>query len=297
MYVAKTGGKDSVRLFAPSMHERAHERFRLQVDLREALERSELLLFYQPIFEMFDGRLKGFEALVRWSHPTRGLMAPERFIPLAEESGLIVTLGRWVLREAVSQMAAWDLRHAGARSLSVSVNVSTVQLTAPDLVSDVRDVLEESGITPSRVVLEITEGSLAHDSERIVRTLHELRKLGVRIAIDDFGTGYASLSHLQRLPVDILKVDKSFVAALDGDGKSRDLFAAILGVGQALSLSVVAEGIEAQSQMTTLKEMGCDLAQGFLMGKPSPAEVAESLLEGGFLPARAPLAKSSHGNS
>ena len=293
MYVAKTGGKDSVRLFAPSMHQRAHERFRLQVDLREALERQELLLFYQPIFEMLDGRLKGFESLVRWSHPTRGLMAPERFIPLAEESGLIVPLGRWVLREAIRQLAAWDLRHESARSLSVSVNVSTVQLTAQDLISDVRDALQESGITPSRVVLEITEGSLAHDPERTIRTLHELRKLGVQIAIDDFGTGYASLSHLQRLPVDILKVDKSFVAALDGDGKSRDLFEAILGVGQALSLAVVAEGIEAQSQMTTLQEMGCEMAQGFLMGKPSPAEVAESLLDGDFLPARVPLAQSA----
>src|SRR6202035_6049663 len=137
MYVAKTGGKDSVRVFAPSMHERAHERFRLQVDLRDALDRSELVLFYQPIFEMFDGRLKGFEALVRWSHPTRGLIAPERFIPLAEENGLIVPVGRWVLREAVGQMTAWDRRHSSARGLSVSVNVSTVQLTSPSLIGDV----------------------------------------------------------------------------------------------------------------------------------------------------------------
>ena len=233
MYVAKTGGKDSVRLFAPSMHERAHERFRLQVDLRQALERSELLLFYQPIFEMSDGRLKGFEALVRWSHPTRGLIAPERFIPLAEESGLIVPVGRWVLEEAIRQITAWDLRHASARSLSISVNVSTVQLISPSLISDVQRTLEQSGIAPSRVVLEITEGSLAKDAERIIEVLDELRKLGVRIAIDDFGTGYASLSHLRRLPVDILKVDRSFVAALNEGGKSEELLKAILGVGQA----------------------------------------------------------------
>jgi diguanylate cyclase (GGDEF)-like protein/PAS domain S-box-containing protein len=280
MYVAKTGGKDSVRVFAPSMHERAHERFRLQVDLRDALDRSELVLFYQPIFEMHDGRLKGFEALVRWSHPTRGLLAPERFIPLAEESGLIVPVGRWVLEEAVGQLAAWGRRHASAGSLSISVNVSTVQLTAPSLIADVKRVLEKAGIAPSRLVLEITEGSLANQTERVIEVLGEMRQLGVQIAIDDFGTGYASLSHLQRLPVDILKVDKSFVMALSDGGKSRELLQAILGVGQALSLAVVAEGIEAQTQMTALQEMGCEMAQGFLVGKPSPAEVAESLLGG-----------------
>jgi diguanylate cyclase (GGDEF)-like protein len=280
MYVAKTGGKDSVRLFAPSMHERAHERFRLQVDLRDALDRSELVLFYQPIFDVLDGRLKGFEALVRWSHPTRGLIAPERFIPLAEETGLIVPVGRWVLQEAVGQLTAWDGRHESARSLSMSVNVSTVQLTAPSLISDVREVLHRSDIAPSRLTLEITEGSLANETERVIEVLDELRRLGVQIAIDDFGTGYASLSHLQRLPVDILKVDKSFVTALSEGGKSRELLQAILGVGRALSLAVVAEGIEAQTQMTTLQEMGCEMAQGFLVGKPSPAEVAESLLGG-----------------
>jgi diguanylate cyclase (GGDEF)-like protein/PAS domain S-box-containing protein len=283
MYVAKTSGKDSVRLFAPSMHERAHERFRLQVDLRDALDRSELVLFYQPIFDMLDGRLKGFEALVRWSHPTRGLIAPERFIGLAEENGLIVPVGRWVLREAIGQMAAWDGRHGSARSLSISVNVSTVQLTAPSLISDVQSAIDRAGIDPSRVVLEITEGSLANQTERIIEVLEELRGLGVRIAIDDFGTGYASLSHLQRLPVDILKVDKSFVTALSEGGRSRELLQAILGVGQALSLAVVAEGIEAQTQMTALQEMGCEMAQGFLVGKPNPAEIAESLL-GGELP-------------
>ncbi|HEX4186693.1 MAG TPA: EAL domain-containing protein [Solirubrobacteraceae bacterium] len=280
MYVAKTSGKDSVRIFAPSMHERAHERFRLQVDMRGALERDELLLFYQPIYDMYDGRLKGFEALVRWSHMTRGLIAPERFIPLAEESGLIVPIGRWVLQQALRQIATWDRRHASARGVSISVNVSTVQLTAPSLVEDVRRELELSGIAPSRLVLEITEGSLAKDTERTIEVLAELRSLGLRIAIDDFGTGYASLSHLQRLPVDILKVDKSFVSALSDGGRSRELLQAILGVGQALSLAVVAEGIEAQSQMTMLREMGCEMAQGFLVGKPSPAEVAESLLGG-----------------
>ncbi len=297
MYVAKTGGKDSVRVFAPSMHERAHERFRLQVDLRHALERSELLLFYQPIFDMLDGRLKGFEALVRWSHPTRGLVAPERFIPLAEENGLIVPLGRWVFHEALSQLGAWDGRHEGARALSMSMNVSTVQLRSPSLIADVRHALEQSGVAPSRVVLEITEGSLANETDRVIEVLEELRALGVRIAIDDFGTGYASLSHLQRLPVDILKVDKSFVAALSDEDKSRDLLKAIMGVGRALSLAVIAEGIEAQSQMNTLHEMGCEMAQGFLVGRPTPAELAESLFAADMPPTRVAMAESQRGRS
>jgi diguanylate cyclase (GGDEF)-like protein/PAS domain S-box-containing protein len=288
MYVVKTSGKDSVQHFAPSMHERARERFSLQADLQAALERSELLLFYQPIHETSDGRLKGFEALIRWSHPSRGLIAPERFIPLAEESGLIVPIGRWVLEQAVGQLTAWDRRHQSARSLSISVNVSTVQLAAPSLISDVETTLARSEIAPSRLILEITEGSLGKDTERTIEVLGELRKLGVRIAIDDFGTGYASLSHLQRLPVDILKVDKSFVTALGEGGKSRELLEAILGVGQALSLAVIAEGIESQSQMTTLKQLGCEMAQGFLVGKPSPAEVAESLLGADFPPIRGP---------
>ncbi|HTZ63213.1 MAG TPA: EAL domain-containing protein [Solirubrobacteraceae bacterium] len=295
MYVAKTGGKDSVRVFAPSMHERAHERFRLQGDLRQALERSELLLFYQPIFDMLDGRLKGFEALVRWSHPTRGLVAPERFIPLAEENGLIVPLGRWVFHEALNQLGAWDARHEGARALSMSMNVSTVQLRSPNLIADVRSALEQSGVTPSRVVLEITEGSLANETERVIEVLEELRALGVQIAIDDFGTGYASLSHLQRLPVDILKVDKSFVAALSDEDKSRELLKAIMGVGRALSLAVIAEGIEAQSQMNTLHEMGCEMAQGFLVGRPTPAELAESLFAADMPPTRVAMAESRRG--
>ena len=297
MYVAKTGGKDSVRVFAPSMHERAHERFRMQVDLRQALERSELLLFYQPIFDMLDGRLKGFEALVRWSHPKRGLVAPERFIPLAEENGLIVPLGRWVFHEALNQLGAWDARHEGARALSMSMNVSTVQLRSPTLIADVRRALEQSGVAPSRVVLEITEGSLANETDRVIEVLEELRALGVQIAIDDFGTGYASLSHLQRLPVNILKVDKSFVAALSDEDKSRELLKAIMGVGRALSLAVIAEGIEAQSQMNTLHEMGCEMAQGFLVGRPTPAEVAESLFAADMPPTRVAMAESQRGRS
>jgi diguanylate cyclase (GGDEF)-like protein len=280
MYAAKTTGKDSVQVFAPSMHELAHERFHLQVDLRQALERSEFILFYQPTFDLSTGHIKGFEALIRWFHPTQGMVPPDRFIPLAEETGLIVPIGRWVLGEAMRQAAAWDASHPAARSLTMAINVSAVQLLAPSLLADVRGALADSGVAPARVVLEITEGSLVDDAHGVIEVLEEIRSLGVRIAIDDFGTGYASLSYLQRLPVDILKVDRSFVMGLADGDKSHELLEAILGVGQALSLATVAEGVEDHGQLETVRSMGCDMAQGYLMSKPIPAEVAEGLLSG-----------------
>jgi EAL domain-containing protein (putative c-di-GMP-specific phosphodiesterase class I) len=271
MYVAKTSGKDSVRLFDPSMHERAHERFRLQVDLRGALEREELLLFYQPIYDMYDGQLKGFEALVRWSHPSRGLIAPERFIPLAEESGLIVPIGRWVLEQALRQITAWDRRHSRARDVSISVNVSTVQLTAPSLISDVRSAIERTGIAPSRVVLEITEGSLAKDPERTIEVLERLRELGLRIAIDDFGTGYCALAYLQDLPVDELKLDRSFAARINADVRSAAIVRSTIELAHALGLRVVAEGVEDRQTLEAIESFGCDSAQGFYFSPPVPA--------------------------
>ncbi len=280
MYAAKSTGKDAAQVFAPSMHEQANERFHLQVDLRQALERSEFILFYQPTFELSSGQLKGFEALIRWFHPTQGMVAPDRFIPLAEETGLIVPIGRWVLGEALRQAAAWDASHPHAGPLTMAVNVSAVQLLAPSLLPDVRGALADTGIDPARVVLEITEGSLVDDAHGVIEVLEEIRSLGIRIAIDDFGTGYASLSYLQRLPVDILKVDRSFVMGLADGDKSHELLEAILGVGQALSLATVAEGVEDHGQLETVRGMGCDMAQGYLMSKPIPAEVAEGLLSG-----------------
>jgi len=200
---------------------------------------------------------------------------PDSFIPLAEESGLIVPIGRWVLDEACRQAAAWAAEGLG---ISVSVNVSAYQLGRKELLEDVRRALGESGIEPSSLTLEITETTLMRNVPEACEQLKEIKALGVRVAIDDFGTGYASLSNLQRMPVDILKIDKSFVAALNDGGQSRELLEAILGVGEALSLAVVAEGIEQQSQMTMLEEMGCEMAQGFLIAKPSPAVMIEGLL-------------------
>ncbi len=278
MYSIKASGKDAVQLFQPSMHKQARERFRLQADLGKALERNEFWLLYQPEFGVTGERLDGFEALIRWNHPIHGLVRPDRFIPLAEESGMIVPLGRWVLLEALRQAVTWEQVGAGAEPLSISVNISAVQLNAPSLLADVKHALEQSQIRPARVVLEITEQSLVEDSHTVIGVLHALKELGVRLAIDDFGTGYASLSYLQSMPVDILKIDRTFVKASDDGEHGRELLEAIVGIGRSLSLLTIAEGVEEPDQLATVRDMGCDLAQGYLLGRPLPIEEAQSLI-------------------
>jgi EAL domain-containing protein (putative c-di-GMP-specific phosphodiesterase class I) len=219
----------------------------------------------------------GVEALVRWRHPARGVVPPDEFIPMSEESGLILSIGRWVLGEACRQAARW---HARGHMVSIFVNVSAQQLSRHGFAEDVRRALESSGIDPSLLALEITETTLMHDVAAAGEHLAEIKALGVRVAIDDFGTGYASLSQLQRMPVDILKIDSSFVAALADAGQGRELLEAILGVGQALSLTVVAEGVETQVQLIALEEMGCERAQGYLLGRPCAADVLEDVFTG-----------------
>jgi diguanylate cyclase (GGDEF)-like protein len=278
LYAAKAAGKDRYALFDPGLYADAEGRLALQSDLSTAVAEDQLFLHYQPIFDLASRRVVGVEALVRWRHPQRGVVAPASFIPLAEESRLIVPIGRWVLDEACRQAAAWS---ADGLQLGISVNVSAYQLGRREFVEDVRHALESSGIAPSSLTLEITETTLVRDVPAACERLEEVKALGVRVAIDDFGTGYASLSHLQRMPVDILKIDRSFVAALNDGGQSRELLAAILGVGQSLSLSVVAEGIEEHSQQTMLEEMGCEMAQGFLLGYPGPAREIEAILASG----------------
>ncbi len=277
MYTVKAGGRDAAQLFQPGMHRQPRERQRLRSDLCKALENDELWLLYEPRYDIVEDRLDGFEALVRWNHPTHGLVRPDRFIALAEESGLIVPLGRWVLAQALRQAAAWDRIEPGADALSISVDVSPVQLKAPSLLGDVSDALGRSGIAPERVVLEITESSLIEDSHGAIGVLHALKKLGVRIAIDDFGTGYASFAYLQQMPVDILKIDRSFVATSGARG--RELLEAIVSIGRTLSLLTVAEGIEQPDQLAMAKSIGCDLAQGYLLGRPLPAEETRHLIE------------------
>jgi diguanylate cyclase (GGDEF)-like protein/PAS domain S-box-containing protein len=284
MYSIKASGKDALQLFQPNMHQQARERFRLQADLDRALERKEMWLCYQPEFDATGEQLQGFEALLRWNHPSCGLIRPERFIPLAEESGAIVPLGRWVLAEAMRQTAVWERMHPQVNPIGISVNVSPVQLRAPSLIADVRDALKRSQLDPSRVVLEITEQSLIEDSHTVTGALHELKQLGVRLAIDDFGTGYASLAYLQSMPVDILKIDQTFVRSSSEDERSRELLEAIIGIGRTLSLTTIAEGIERQSQLAIVQNIGCDFAQGYLLGRPLRVQDAQRLIAKQALP-------------
>jgi diguanylate cyclase (GGDEF)-like protein len=276
LYAAKAAGKDRFALFDASLYADAEGRLALEADLSTAVSEEQLFLHYQPIFDLRSQRMVGVEALVRWRHPQRGVVAPACFIPLAEESHLIVPIGRWVLEEACRQAAAWA---AEGLALGISVNVSAYQLNRREFADDVQRALERTGIDPASLTLEVTETTLVRDVPAACERLQEVKALGVRIAIDDFGTGYASLSHLQRMPVDILKIDRSFVAALSDGGQSRELLAAILGVGQSLSLSVVAEGIEEHQQRVTLEAMGCQMAQGFLLGHPGPACDIEGMFE------------------
>jgi diguanylate cyclase (GGDEF)-like protein len=273
MYEAKETGKNRVEVFRTSMRSRMLERLDLTNGFRWALGRSEFFLEYQPIVTLADGRLVGFEALVRWNHPHLGEVEPLRFIPIAEETGFIVPLGRWVLVEACEQLAAWSAE--SGKALTLSVNLSRRQLISTHLIDEVRTALALSGVDPHQLMLEVTESVLMEDPAQATRALSELRSLGIRIAVDDFGTGYSSLSHLQRFPVDVLKIDKSFIDPLAGhDEESRALVTAILGLADTLGLEVIAEGIEHQSQLHHLVELGCHRGQGFLMARPLDTEAA-----------------------
>jgi diguanylate cyclase (GGDEF)-like protein len=275
LYAAKAAGKDRYALFDPSLYEGVEGRLALESDLSEAVDSEQFFLLYQPIFDLSSTRIVAVEALIRWRHPTRGVVAPNSFIPLAEETGLIAPIGRWVLGEACRQAATWVAHGVG---VGMAVNVSAYQLGRSDFADDVRRALQESDLAPPSLTLEITETTLMRDVAAACERLKEIGALGVRVAIDDFGTGYASLSHLQRMPVDVLKIDRSFVAALHDGEQSGELLQAIVGVGQALSLAVVAEGVEDSRQMAMLEAMGCQMAQGFLLGRPATAGTIEDVL-------------------
>jgi diguanylate cyclase (GGDEF)-like protein/PAS domain S-box-containing protein len=277
MYSAKAAGKGRFALYEPGMRTAAAERIDLEMDLRNALERGEIGLHYQPIVHLPTGAFVGAEALARWHHPRRGLVQPQAFIPLAEgRSELIVALGRLVLREACRQGAAWQARMPPGSPLHLGVNVSVRQLLHSDLVEDVASALAESGLEPRALVLEITEGTLMQGAEPILRQLRELKSIGVRLAIDDFGTGYSSLSYLHRFPIDILKIDKAFLDCMgQGLGDTR-LAGAIAALAQAFGMTAVAEGVEWAAQAEAVERLGCVLAQGFHFSRPVPAEVIES---------------------
>jgi diguanylate cyclase (GGDEF)-like protein/PAS domain S-box-containing protein len=272
MYTAKVRGRGRCQLFEPAMHTAAVERLEVEADLRRACERDEFVVYYQPIVDVRSGWIGGVEALVRWEHPTRGLVPPLSFIPLAEETGLIQEIGRKVLRTACAQVRQWQLELGTVPRLSVSVNLSPRQLSDPNLLADVSSALETAGLAAESLTLEITESAMMHDTDTAVARLTELKELGVSLAVDDFGTGYSSLSYLQRFPIDSLKIDQSFVAGIDGDAEQSALARAIVRLAQTLQLNAVAEGVETESQLVRLRELGCRYAQGFFLAMPQDAE-------------------------
>jgi len=277
MYIAKRDGKDSYRLFEPAMHDGVMARLELRADLQRALMAGEFELYYQPVVRLSDRSVVGVEALLRWRHPERGLINPEDFIPFAEETGLIVPIGRWALREACRQAVELQRAVAGDPPLTMSVNLSVKQLQHSDVVADVDDALSESGLEPQLLTLEITESVMMSDFDLAIARLEELRARGVRLAMDDFGTGYSSLSYLSRLPVDLLKMDRSFLSA-GATPETSGLTTAVIAIGETLNLDVVAEGIEQEGQWRTLRDLGCDRGQGFLFARPMPAAETLELL-------------------
>ena len=281
MYAAKASGKGRAALFEPNMGASARERLQLTVDLRHAVRDEQLEVKYQPLVRLGDNRMLGVEALVRWHHPTMGELSPLRFIPLAEETGLIVPIGAFVLHEACTQLASWRAAHPDQPLAYASVNVSARQFQREgQVLSDVRNATSEAGLDPSHLMLEITESVLMQDHDAIIRELNALRKLGVRIAIDDFGTGYSALSYLRNFPIDTVKMDRSFVRDL-GEGKADSaLIRSVVELGEALEMEIIAEGIESEEQLSSVTGLRCAMAQGFLFSPPLDASGIEAVLRG-----------------
>ena len=268
MYRAKQQGKGMV-LFDKQMRQELVESINLETELREALATGGLRLHYQPIVSVVDERLQGFEALVRWNHPLRGMVPPDRFIPLAEETGLIVDLGKWVIGEACRTLKNWQETFPRAQDLTMSVNVSCRQFVKPGLVEHVTEVLNQTGINPSSLKIEVTESVIMHDVDRAISELNKLRSMGVQIAIDDFGTGYSSLAYLRHIPIDHLKIDRSFISGIEEETKENDqIVRSIISLARSLGLGVIAEGVETRAQLERLRLLHCDRAQGFMFSRP-----------------------------
>jgi len=272
---AKSDGRDRYVIFEAAMHDVAQDRMELEMDLRTALQNDEFVLVYQPTLDLRDMSPTGVEALLRWQHPRRGLVQPNDFIPLLEETGMIVEIGQWVLEQACSQAAAW--RRAGL-AIEMAVNVSGRQLDGGRFVVDLRNVLSQSGLEPEALTIEITETTLMRNTHETARLLRAIKDLGVRIAIDDFGTGYSSLAHLRRFPVDALKIDRSFVAGLSNNQQGETLVRTLVQLGKALSIETTAEGIERPEELSFLRTEQCDSGQGFLFARPLTAEATEDFL-------------------
>jgi EAL domain-containing protein (putative c-di-GMP-specific phosphodiesterase class I) len=268
MYRAKEEG-DCFRFYAPEMDRRVHETLEMESDLRSALERGEFLLYYQPKVDLASGQIDGTEALLRWQHPQRGLVAPGMFIPLAEETGLILPIGEWVLATACAQVRAWQLQ--GLAAVPVAVNLSARQFRKVDLAEMVHRVLRESGIPPRLLELELTESMIMREPQAAAATMQQLKALGVKLALDDFGTGYSSLNYLRRFPVDYLKIDRSFISDAASDPSAAAVATSIVAIAHSLGLRAIAEGVETREQLDFLRACGCDSFQGYYFSRPVPA--------------------------
>lgn len=278
MYSAKEAGGASYSVFTPELHARALTRLEMETDLRRAVERQEFLLHYQPIVSLRSKTIVGFEALIRWQHPKHGLVSPGDFISIAEEMGLITSIGLWVLREACCQVRQWQRQFPTRRPFFISVNLSAVQFLQPGLIDQIQSALLESGAPPDCLRLEITESVIMSSTEQATRVLDDLKRLGVKFAIDDFGTGYSSLSYLHQFPVDTLKIDRSFISQLDTDVEKVELVRTILSLAWNLGMDVIAEGIETQKHLAQLRLLKCDYGQGYLFAKPLVGEEITALL-------------------
>lgn len=281
MQRAKASGPSSYMVFNPDMQVRALARWKLEADLRRGIDAGELCVFYQPIVALAAGRIAGFEALVRWRHPEHGIVSPVSFIPVAEESGLIVPLGSWVLRESVRQMHAWQGIFTSYPPLFMSVNLSVKQLQNPDFGHQIENLLQEIHVLPSSLKLEITESLLMEHTALITPLIGKIRNLGIQVSLDDFGTGYSSLSHLHSFPINTLKIDRSFITRMEEQSESAEIVRTILALAKHLNMDVVAEGIESEQQLRKLRAFRCEYGQGFLFAKPLEREAAETLLAEG----------------
>ncbi|MDX2441102.1 MAG: EAL domain-containing protein [Desulfobacterales bacterium] len=281
MYHAKEKGRSQFKIFDKTLHEKALSLLQIETDLRKAIANKEFDLYYQPIVSLDNISIIGFEALIRWNHPTQGLVYPDSFIPVAEETGLIIPIGRWVLKKACRDLRRWDEQVKSKLPLFMSVNISSKQFLRPSLIDDIKEILDETGLPPDQLKLEITETALMEDVHETIPLIQRLKDLGVQIVIDDFGTGYSSMSYLQQLPIDTLKVDQSFISRIENnsDDESKNIVETIVSLALKLGLKVVAEGVETNKQHSVLSQMNCQMAQGFLFSKPLEKKKMDALIE------------------
>ena len=279
MYRAKAKGKSRYEIFDAKIHSGTLTLLQLEIDLRRAIENREFVLNYQPVFALNSEEIVGFEALIRWHHPIRGVVPPNDFIPIAEETGLILPIGRWVLREGCQQLSRWQEQFPETASFIMNINLSARELDQKDLISQVKKVLKETKLSPKCLKLEITESVIMKNAEQAIKTVKELREMGVRVSIDDFGTGYSSLSYLHRLPIDTLKVDRSFINRIGGGDEHSEIIQTIIKLASNLGMDVIAEGVESEEQLNFLKNMNCEFGQGYYYSKPLDSSAASELVE------------------